>query len=33
MLKVFAEGKVRTRDIGGSASTDEFANAVIENME
>ena len=33
MLKVFEEGKVRTRDIGGSASTDEFANAVISNLQ
>ena len=29
MLKVFAEGKVRTRDVGGSASTDQFADAII----
>jgi isocitrate dehydrogenase (NAD+) len=29
MLKVFAEGKVRTRDIGGTASTDQFADAII----
>src|SRR6201981_4059230 len=27
MRKVFEEGKVRTRDIGGSATTDEFADA------
>src|SRR5919112_1710278 len=33
MLKVFSEGRVRTRDIGGSAKTDEFARAVIEAME
>ena len=32
MLKVFAEGKVRTRDIGGSATTNEFADAIIETM-
>jgi isocitrate dehydrogenase (NAD+) len=32
MLKVFAEGKIRTRDIGGTASTDEFANAIIARM-
>ncbi|MGI8996244.1 MAG: isocitrate dehydrogenase (NAD(+)) [Pyrinomonadaceae bacterium] len=30
MLKVFTEGKVRTRDIGGTARTNEFARAVIE---
>ncbi len=29
MLKVFEEGKVRTRDIGGQAHTDEFASAII----
>ena len=29
MLKVFAEGKVRTRDIGGDAKTSEFAHAII----
>lgn len=32
MLKVFAEGKVRTRDIGGTAKTAEFANAIIAKM-
>src|SRR5437868_326907 len=32
MLKVFEEGKVRTRDIGGSASTNEFADAIVEKM-
>jgi isocitrate dehydrogenase (NAD+) len=29
MRRVFEEGKIRTRDIGGSASTDEFADAII----
>jgi isocitrate dehydrogenase (NAD+) len=29
MLKIFTEGKVRTRDIGGTATTDEFADAII----
>jgi isocitrate dehydrogenase (NAD+) len=29
MLKVFTEGKVRTRDIGGHAGTSEFAEAII----
>ncbi|MBA2340545.1 MAG: isocitrate dehydrogenase (NAD(+)) [Pyrinomonadaceae bacterium] len=29
MLKVFTEGKVRTRDIGGEAKTTEFTDAVI----
>jgi isocitrate dehydrogenase (NAD+) len=33
MLKVFAEGRVRTRDIGGSATTDEFADAIINQMK
>jgi isocitrate dehydrogenase (NAD+) len=32
MLKVFEEGKVRTRDISGTASTDEFADAIISNV-
>jgi isocitrate dehydrogenase (NAD+) len=33
LLKVFADGKVRTRDIGGTASTDEFANAIVQLMD
>src|SRR5438309_11997568 len=32
MLKVFAEGKVRTRDIGGAAKTAEFADEIIAMM-
>ena len=32
MLKVFTEGRVRTRDIGGTASTYEFADAIIAQM-
>ena len=32
MLKVFEEGQVRTRDIGGTASTDEFADAIVGKM-
>src|SRR5881227_1311637 len=32
MLKVFAAGKVRTRDIGGAASTDEFTDAIMSKM-
>jgi len=33
MLKVFRDGRVRTRDIGGTARTNEFARAVVEAME
>lgn len=33
MLKTYEEGKVRTRDVGGDAKTDDFANAVIANMQ
>jgi isocitrate dehydrogenase (NAD+) len=32
MLAVFEEGKVRTRDIGGTAKTAEFADAIIQKM-
>jgi isocitrate dehydrogenase (NAD+) len=32
MLKVFKEGRVRTRDIGGTAGTAEFADAIISGM-
>src|SRR5438034_9828214 len=32
MLKVFAEGQVRTRDIGGTAKTAEFADEIIAMM-
>jgi len=33
MFEVFAEGKVRTRDIGGTAKTVEFAEAIISKMK
>jgi isocitrate dehydrogenase (NAD+) len=33
MLKVYREGRVRTRDVGGTARTNEFARAVVEAME
>jgi isocitrate dehydrogenase (NAD+) len=32
MLDVYREGKVRTRDVGGSASTNEFADAIIARI-
>ncbi len=32
MLKVFVDGKFRTRDIGGASSTYEFADAIINAM-
>jgi isocitrate dehydrogenase (NAD+) len=32
LLKVFEEGNVRTRDIGGTAGTAEFADAIISKM-
>ncbi len=33
MLSVYREGQVRTRDVGGTASTNEFADAVIAHMK
>ncbi len=33
MMKVFEEGKIRTKDLGGESTTATFANAVISNME
>src|ERR671935_1347280 len=33
MLKVYRDGEVRTRDVGGTARTNEFARAVVEAME
>jgi isocitrate/isopropylmalate dehydrogenase len=31
--KVLAEGKVRTRDLGGTATTDQFSDAIIRSVE
>lgn len=33
MLEVFSEGKTITRDLGGTAKTDEFATAIIEKIK
>ncbi len=33
MLAVFADGDHLTRDLGGTAKTAEFANAIIEKMK
>ena len=33
MLEVYAEGNIRTRDLGGTAKTADFANAIIEKLK
>ncbi len=33
LYKVFDEGKVKTSDLGGNASTDEFVEAIITNLK
>jgi isocitrate/isopropylmalate dehydrogenase len=32
MLDVFAEGKTLTKDLGGTARTNEFARAIVEKL-
>jgi isocitrate dehydrogenase (NAD+) len=33
LLQVFEEGKVLTRDVGGTSKTAEFADAIISKMK
>ena len=33
MLAVFEDGQVRTRDIVGTATTDDFADAIVGKMD
>ncbi len=33
MMQIFTEGEFRTKDLGGTAKTDEFANAIIEKLK
>ena len=33
LMEVFAEGNIRTKDLGGSASTADFATAIIEKIK
>src|SRR3954467_15290438 len=33
LLKVYTDGQVRTRDVGGTSHTDEFATAIISAMD
>ncbi len=33
MMEVFKDGEVRTRDLGGAATTADFANAVIDKLK
>jgi isocitrate dehydrogenase (NAD+) len=33
MMEVFIEGEVRTKDLGGSAKTADFANAIIDKIK
>jgi isocitrate dehydrogenase (NAD+) len=33
IMEVFADGKFRTKDLGGTSKTDEFANAIIKKLK
>jgi isocitrate dehydrogenase (NAD+) len=33
LMEVFTEGEVRTRDLGGTAKTADFANAIIDKLK
>ena len=33
LMEVFAEGEIRTKDLGGTAKTAEFANAIIDKLK
>ena len=33
MMDVYAEGEIRTRDLGGTAKTDEFATAIVNKLK
>ncbi len=33
MMEVFTEGEIRTKDLGGTAKTADFASAIIENIK
>lgn len=33
LMEVFEEGKIRTKDLGGTARTSEFASAIIEKLK
>ena len=33
MMDVFAEGEIRTRDLGGKSTTADFANAIIDKLK
>jgi isocitrate dehydrogenase (NAD+) len=33
MMEVYAEGNIRTRDLGGNSKTAEFANAIIDKLK